>query len=136
MAGGGGGILIGQTTKPLPKTQAQLDMEADAAHAQAYPQPQTAVPAAPTSSMSVGSSLSTSGGGAVPPSAAPLTDVAQGEPAKTGGAIQGGDAFSGLMAASDPFKYLGTQSNQLRPLGQRLGVQDSMALAGLQRRVY
>lgn len=52
--------------------------------------------------------------------------------------IQGSDAFSGLMAASggNDFKYLGTQANQLRPLGQRMGVQDSLALAGLQKRVY
>jgi hypothetical protein len=51
------------------------------------------------------------------------------------------DSVSSLMNVTgmqgpDTFQFLGNTQGTLRPLGQRLGVQDSTALAGLQRRVY
>jgi hypothetical protein len=79
---------------------------------------------------------------AMPTSADPLAGGGGGGGAVADTAAKGApgnDALGGIMSAVDgsgDFKYLGAQSNQLRPLGQRLGVQDSMALAGLQRRVY
>lgn len=40
------------------------------------------------------------------------------------------------MQGEGSFQFLGNTQGTLRPLGQRLGIQDSGALAGLQRRIY
>lgn len=78
----------------------------------------------------------------VPASAAPLTGVggAVGAPGATPGGtnIQGGDAFAGLnMAAQgEQNRFLGSQTGALRPLGTRTPAMESMALAGLGRKVY
>lgn len=89
--------------------------------------------------MKTGQTGAESPAAAPPPSAGPLMTSAAplDGPTKPTAPASGG-AMAGIMAATggggDNFKFLGAQSGTLRPLGQRLGIQDSSVLAG--RRPY
>jgi hypothetical protein len=151
MAGGGGGVPVGSSTgSPMVLRDGKWMAQADAAalnqtapnlqhkpeQLATYTGPATGGPAADYFTPRA----PTAGTGTGAPIGGPLGGGGGGAAVADAGIAKPPDSMQGLMSAIDggsgDFKYLGAQSGQLRPLGQRLGVQDSMALAGLNRRVY